>query len=135
MISLPVPDLYRGPHRETDPAAVMKYFCEAKALLEARVAGGRKLAALLMEPIFTFHGMTVAEPLYMQVPQHMLYTLAHNELVVQSIPCATLVTLVTLFFSAGIGKICAKSECLGDSGRGTGRTGQDGDGLELPTSR
>jgi len=63
---LPVPDLYRGPYRENDPAAVMKYFSEAKAMLEDLERKGVKIACILMEPIFTFHGMTMAEPVYMQ---------------------------------------------------------------------
>merc|ERR1712020_720929 len=64
--ALPVPDLYRGPHREKDPDASGKYFEEARALIEARIVDGAKIAALLMEPIFTFHGMTLAQPEYMQ---------------------------------------------------------------------
>merc|ERR1719273_1743320 len=64
--ALPVPDLYRGPHREKDPDASTKYFEEARALIEARLVDGAKIAALLMEPIFTFHGMTLAQPEYMQ---------------------------------------------------------------------
>ena len=64
--ALPVPDLYRGPHREKDPDASAKYFEEARAIIEARLVDGAKIAALLMEPIFTFHGMTLAQPEYMQ---------------------------------------------------------------------
>lgn len=63
---LPVPDLYRGPHRESDPAAVMKYFSEAKCILEDLERKGVKIACIMMEPIFTFQGMTMAEPVYMQ---------------------------------------------------------------------
>eukprot|EP00092_Neocalanus_flemingeri_P006999 GFUD01007557.1.p1 GENE.GFUD01007557.1~~GFUD01007557.1.p1 ORF type:complete len:531 (+),score=169.32 GFUD01007557.1:298-1890(+) len=63
---LPVPDLYRGPYRENDPAAIMKYFSEAKGMLEDLEAKGVKIACILMEPIFTFQGMTLAEPVYMQ---------------------------------------------------------------------
>ena len=58
---LPVPDLYRGPHTGEDPAAVMKYLAAARA----RLAGVR-LSCLVMEPILTFHGMTVPEPLFVQ---------------------------------------------------------------------
>jgi len=64
--ALPVPDLYRGAHREKDPDASTKYFEEARAIIEARLVDGAKIAALLMEPIFTFHGMTLAQPEYMQ---------------------------------------------------------------------
>lgn len=64
--ALPVPDLYRGAHRETDPEAARKYFEEARGLLEARLAAGARVAALLMEPLFTFHGMTLPMPEYMQ---------------------------------------------------------------------
>jgi len=63
---LPVPDLYRGPHRDHDPAAVMKYFSQAKSQLEELERKGVKISCILMEPIFTFHGMTMAEPVYMQ---------------------------------------------------------------------
>jgi len=63
---LPIPDLYRGPYRECDPAAVMKYFCDAKHLIEKKVEKGAKIACLLMEPIFTFHGMSLPEPIYIQ---------------------------------------------------------------------
>jgi len=63
---LPVPDLYRGPYRENDPAAIMKYFSEAKCILEDLEAKGVRIACVLMEPIFTFQGMTLAEPVYMQ---------------------------------------------------------------------
>jgi len=63
---LPVPDLYRGPFKETDPAAVMKYFSEAKTMLEDLEMKGVKIACIIMEPIFTFQGMTLAEPVYMQ---------------------------------------------------------------------
>ena len=66
MHALPVPDLYRGAHRETDPEAARKYFEEARGLLEARLAAGARVAALLMEPLFTFHGMTLPMPEYMQ---------------------------------------------------------------------
>ena len=64
--ALPIPDLYRGPHREKDQDASAKYFEEARAVIEARLVDGAKIAALLMEPIFTFHGMTLAQPEYMQ---------------------------------------------------------------------
>merc|ERR1719325_422902 len=64
--TLPIPDLYRGPHREKDQDASAKYFEEARAVIEARLVDGAKIAALLMEPIFTFHGMTLAQPEYMQ---------------------------------------------------------------------
>jgi len=63
---LPVPDLYRGPYKETDPAAIMKYFSEAKCMLEDLEKKGVKIACIIMEPIFTFQGMTLAEPVYMQ---------------------------------------------------------------------
>jgi len=63
---LPVPDLYRGPHRDHDPAAVMKYFSQAKSKLEDLEKKGVKISCILMEPVFTFHGMTMAEPVYMQ---------------------------------------------------------------------
>ena len=64
--ALPVPDLYRGADREKDPDASTKYFEEARAIIEARLVDGAKIAALLMEPIFTFHKMTLAQPEYMQ---------------------------------------------------------------------
>jgi len=54
---LPVPDLYRGPYRETDRDAVSKYIDEAKKQLRSVISKGRKIAALLMEPLFTFHGL------------------------------------------------------------------------------
>ena len=58
---LPVPDLYRGPYTEADPAAVLKYVAAARAQL-----AGVRLSCLVMEPILTFHGMTVPEPLFVQ---------------------------------------------------------------------
>jgi len=63
---LPVPDLYRGPYRENDPAAVMKYFLQAKEKLSELDRKGVKISCILMEPIFTFQGMTMVEPVYMQ---------------------------------------------------------------------
>jgi len=63
---LPVPDLYRGPYRESDPSAVMKYFCDAKMIIESRRAKGAKIACILMEPVFTFQGMSIPEPVYIQ---------------------------------------------------------------------
>jgi len=62
---LQVPDLYRGPYRENDPAAYLKYFSEAKCILEDLQTKGVKIACILLEPIFTFHGMIMAEPVYM----------------------------------------------------------------------
>merc|ERR1711953_1643620 len=44
----------------------MKYFSQAKSQLENLEKKGVKISCILMEPIFTFHGMTMAEPVYMQ---------------------------------------------------------------------
>jgi len=63
---LPIPDLYRGKYREDDPEAVSKYIDEAKKQLRSVVSKGRKIAALLMEPLFTFHGLQKPPVAYIQ---------------------------------------------------------------------
>jgi len=57
---LPVPDTYRSTLSSQD------YLSDAVSMINEWVSKGAKISCLLMEPIFTFHGMTIADPDYIQ---------------------------------------------------------------------
>ncbi|XP_059097749.1 5-phosphohydroxy-L-lysine phospho-lyase-like isoform X1 [Tigriopus californicus] len=63
---IPVPDLFRGQFRSSDPEALEKYFEQTKEIIQTKLNENRKFACLITEPIFTFHSLTIPEKSYMQ---------------------------------------------------------------------
>lgn len=63
---IPVPDLFRGQFRSSDPEALDKYFQQTKDIIQSKLNENRKFACLITEPIFTFHSLTIPEKSYMQ---------------------------------------------------------------------
>ncbi|XP_043213041.1 ethanolamine-phosphate phospho-lyase-like, partial [Amphibalanus amphitrite] len=58
---IPMPDMYRGPHAGKKDAAEL-YFQDAKRVIEAAMARGRKIACFLSEPVMTVPGIVIPPP-------------------------------------------------------------------------
>jgi 4-aminobutyrate aminotransferase-like enzyme/Ser/Thr protein kinase RdoA (MazF antagonist) len=64
--TVPIPDVYRGPHKASDPAAGRKYAQSVEAVIDALAAGGRGLSGYIAESAPSVGGQILLPPGYLE---------------------------------------------------------------------